>query len=538
MAVMKSVSSQPTTVAVLDHAGSGAAPPSCVHPLLLDSAPPEQLLNLADRIAAGGSSVGLSADAWSRIAAAHRVVTNASASGRTGYGISTGVGGLAAHSIAESLQAEYQSRLLRSHAAGCGSPIPRHLVALMLVLRLRVISRGFSGASPATVQAVVAMLNAGVLPVVPSRGSVGASGDLAPLAHAALPLIGEGQCTVGPDTPPIEGRDALRLLGLAPLTLGAKEALTLMNGTALSTALAIEGFRRSSELLAAAVMTTALFYQGLGARPSAIDVRVADAHAFPGTRHIAHTLRQLLALPARCGREEPGQDPYSLRCAPQVLGSVHDELTAVRASLLQATDCVTDNPIIDPVAAEFLSGGNFHGIAVGRLCDRMALTASNIASLIDRQLAYAIDGRRSGLPDFLTPHPGLNSGFMMHQVTTAALASECRLLAIPAGLDTIPTSNGQEDHVPMAPLSGWRLLEAIDRATEVTDIACLGAIQACRLSRQIPERGPLAELLADGASRIPAIEDDRVLMLDLSHMRSILRDHASRSAISLMLAVS
>ena len=522
-----------TTTASRSYRNSEAAlqrPQPAVPPTALDEATPSHLLELAVHAARGSAEITLTDAAWDKVERAHRTVERLVAAGATSYGVTTGVGALANAAIDERRVDDFQRRLLRSHAAGCGAPLSRELTALVLLLRLRVLARGFSGPATSTIRALLRLVQHGILPVLPSRGSVGASGDLAPLAHAMLPLIGEGMCTL-PDGSTVDGARALELAGLAPVSLGAKEGLSLMNGTALSTALALDGVARVTRLLRAAVLTTAAFYQGLGARRSPLDARVAAAHGFPGTIRVSGCFRHLLDLAEYPGAGERGQDPYSLRCAPQILGAVHDELLATWAAVERALDCVTDNPLIDVETGEFLSGGNFHGIAVGRICDRLALCVSNVASLLDRQLAYAIDGSRTQLPNFLIPEPGLNSGFMMHQVTTAALTSECRLLAIPAGLETIPTSNGQEDHVPMAPLSGWRLLDALERATDVAAIALLAAVQACRLNVVQTAHGPMAELLADAATRIPPIHADRVLTDDIARARDLMFDHAERRGL-------
>jgi len=437
-------------------------------------------------VARGMRPVDVDPTARERMAASRAVIDRVAASGETVYGVTTGFGDLADVRISPEQTATLQRNLVRSHAAGVGEPLPEEVVRAMLVLRVNALAVGLSGVRPELADLLVAMLNAGVHPHIPSRGSVGASGDLAPLAHLALVVIGEGEAEVGGRR--LAGAEALAAAGLEPMELQAKEGLALLNGTQLMAALGALAAADARQLVIAADVVGAMSLEAMLGTASAFDEALIGARPHPGQVASAARLRGLLA-DSEIGashRSSPHrlQDPYSLRCMPQVHGAVHDALAPLEGVLAVEMNAATDNPLVFP-DGRVVSGGNFHGEPVALALDhaRVALTA--LATISERRTARLVDARLSGLPAFLAVEPGLESGLMIAQYTAAALVNELKTVAHPASVDTIPTSANQEDHVSMGATSALLLREAVDRVTAVL------AIEALCAARGLDLRAPL-----------------------------------------------
>ncbi|MGH2489420.1 MAG: histidine ammonia-lyase [Candidatus Limnocylindria bacterium] len=437
-------------------------------------------------VARGGRPVGIDADARDRMAASRAVIDRVVASGETVYGVTTGFGDLADVRISPEQTATLQHNLVRSHAAGVGEPLPAEVVRAMLVLRINALAVGLSGVRPELGDLLVAMLNAGIHPVVPSRGSVGASGDLAPLAHLALVVIGEGEADVGGTRRP--GAEALASAGLEPMDLEAKEGLALLNGTQLMAALGALASADAARLAATADVVGAMSLEAMLGTASAFDEALIGARPHPGQIASAQRLRQLLA-DSEIGashRSSPHrlQDPYSLRCMPQVHGAVRDALRPLEEVLAVEMNAATDNPLVFP-DGRVISGGNFHGQPLALTLDQARVALTALAAISERRTARLVDARLSGLPAFLASEPGLESGLMIAQYSAAALVNELKTMAHPASVDTIPTSANQEDHVSMGATSGLLLREAVDRVTTVL------AIEALCAARGLDLRAPL-----------------------------------------------
>ncbi|HEY0412763.1 MAG TPA: histidine ammonia-lyase, partial [Allosphingosinicella sp.] len=407
-------------------------------------------VTLADlRAVWAGAPVELADEAWSAIAAAAEGVGRILASGRTVYGVNTGFGLLAQTRIAADRLEELQRNLILSHSCGIGEPLDRRIVRLTIALKAIGLGRGHSGVRPAVVERLLALLEANALPVIPSQGSVGASGDLAPLAHLAAALIGEGRVEI--DGAAIGAGEALRRLGFEPLVLGPKEGLALINGTQVSTAIALDVLFTAERVFAAALAAGALSLDALKGTDAAFDPRIHEARGQPGQIAVAAALKRLLeGSEIRHSHDDclKVQDPYSFRCQPQVMGACLDLMRQAARTLEIEANGATDNPLL--FGDEALSGGNFHAEPVAFAADMLAIALCEIGSISERRTAVLVDPKMSGLPPFLVRDSGVNSGFMIAQVTAAALVSENKSLAHPASIDTVPTSAGQEDHVSMA----------------------------------------------------------------------------------------
>ena len=435
--------------------------------------------------------IALESQAWTGIEAAAEAVENVIREDRTVYGVNTGFGRLARTRIETDQVGELQHRLLQSHAVGVGEALPPRVVRLILLLKINALARGHSGIRRPTLEALIALLNAEALPVVPAQGSVGASGDLAPLAHLALPLIGEGSVTLAGETLP--GAASLERIGLAPLQLAAKEGLALINGTQVSTALLLDGLFRSLDLLAAGLVAGAMSVDAALGSDVPFGERLNALRNQPGQNRVAAELRRLLdgsgirASHLDCDRV---QDPYSLRCQPQVMGAALDVLRNAAATAEREANAVSDNPLVFADSGEVLSGGNFHAEPVAFAADMTALAIAEIGAISERRLALLTDAALSSLPPFLTAEPGLNSGFMIAHVTAAALASENKTLAHPASVDSLPTSANQEDHVSMATHGARRLSPMARNVAQILAIELLAAAQG--LDFRLPlETSPL-----------------------------------------------
>ncbi|HWI89443.1 MAG TPA: histidine ammonia-lyase, partial [Sphingomicrobium sp.] len=403
-----------------------------------------------------GAEARLDDAAMQRVADAAAAVDRIVASGETVYGVNTGFGLLASTRIPDDRLADLQTNLILSHSAGVGDPLPRHVTRLMIVLKLLGLGRGYSGVRREVIAALQALLDRDAMPVIPSQGSVGASGDLAPLAHLIAALMGHGSIDVDGEIMPAAA--ALERLGMEPLQLGPKEGLALINGTQASTAIALDALFSGERVFAAAIAAGALSVDALKGSYKPFDRRLSDLRGQPGQIRVAAALRELLEGSEILASHATGcpkvQDPYSFRCQPQVMGAALDLLENAARTLTIEAAAVTDNPIVFPDEDSAISGGNFHAQPVAFAADMIAMALCEVGSISERRTAVLIDPKMSDLPPFLTEDSGVNSGLMIPQVTAAALVSENKSLAHPASIDTIPTSAGQEDHVSMAPIAG------------------------------------------------------------------------------------
>jgi histidine ammonia-lyase len=458
-----------------------------------------------------------------RIAAAARMVDKIVAAGDAAYGINTGFGLLAQTRIPDDQLAQLQRNLLLSHAAGVGAALPDSVVRLVLALKINALARGYSGISPALIDALGALLAHEVYPVIPAQGSVGASGDLAPLAHLGAVLLGIGQVRVGGQT--LAATEGLAHAGLKPCTLGAKEGLALINGTQVSTALALAGLFGAEDVLAAAIVAGALSVDALKASDSPFDERIHEIRGQPGQIAVAREYRALMhgsgirASHRDCMRV---QDPYSFRCQPQVMGACLDLVHQCAATLRIEANAVTDNPLLFE-GGDVLSGGNFHAEPVAFAADTLALAIAEMGNLSERRIAVLVDPKMSGLPAFLVQNSGLNSGFMIAQVTAAALVAENKVLAAPCSVDSIPTSANQEDHVSMATHAARRLGPMTDNAAAVIGIELLAAAQGVDFHRPARSSRALEGVHQAIRAEIPHYASDRYFAPDIEAARSWVR---------------
>jgi histidine ammonia-lyase len=451
-----------------------------------------------------------------RIAAASRLVDRIVVAGDAAYGINTGFGLLAQTRIPTEQLEQLQRNLLLSHAAGIGDPLPDAVVRLILALKINALARGYSGISLELIEGLLALLAHEVYPVIPAQGSVGASGDLAPLAHLGTVLLGIGQVRVhGRVLPAAEG---VSLAGLRPFKLRAKEGLALINGTQVSTALALAGLFGCEDLFAAAVVAGAMSVDALKGSDSPFDARIHQARGQPGQIAVARIYLDLIAGSAirashvDCTRV---QDPYSFRCQPQVMGACLDLINNASATLAIEANAVTDNPLLFVEQGDVLSGGNFHAEPVAFTADTLALAIAEIGSLSERRTAVLVDPKMSGLPPFLVENSGLNSGFMIAQVTAAALVSENKTIAAPCSVDSIPTSANQEDHVSMATHAARRLGRMQENAAAVIGIELLAAAQGIDFHRPSLSSPNLERVHASIRGDVPFYAADRYFAPDI-----------------------
>jgi histidine ammonia-lyase len=474
----------------------------------------------------------LDPNAIPRIEASEAAISRIVRQGDPVYGVNTGFGKLASVRIAEVDLERLQRNIVLSHSAGTGEPVEKPIARLMMALKMANLGQGASGVRLETVRHLEKMLARDIIPVIPSQGSVGASGDLAPLAHMAAAMIGEG-AVITPDGPQ-HAREALTMAGLEPLTLGPKEGLALLNGTQFSTAHALAALFEAERVYQSALVTGALATEAAKGSDTPFDPRIHELRKRRGQIESAAALRGLMAGSAiresHRENDERIQDPYCLRCQPQVMGAVLDLLRQVAATLETEANGVTDNPLIfagdDEAGDVALSGGNFHAEPVAFAADMLALAICEIGSLAERRIAMLIDPALSGLPAFLTPKPGINSGFMIPQVTAAALVSENKQRATPASVDSIPTSANQEDHVSMAAHGARRLLPMIRNVQAVIGIELLAAAQGCDFHSPLPSSESLEEVRFLVRREIPYMEDDRYLAPDMDLAFGLVREGA------------
>lgn len=486
-------------------------------------------LRLADLRAvwAGHQRLDLAAKAWDDIAASAATVDAIVAKGDPAYGINTGFGILAKAHIPVEQLATLQRNLILSHAVGTGELLSDTIVRLILLTKIGSLARGYSGVRPIIVETLVALYNANIMPAIPSQGSVGASGDLAPLAHMTLAMLGVGQ--VRHNGVLVEAADALRAAGIAPVTLAAKEGLALINGTQVSTALALHGLFMAERLLEAAMVTGSLSVDAARGSDAPFDPRIHAVRGQPGQIAAAKIYRELVAGSAiRASHlvgDERVQDPYSLRCQPQVMGAVMDLIANAGRTLLIEANAVTDNPLLFE-GGEIISGGNFHAEPVAFAADTLALAIAEIGALAERRIALLIDANLSGLPAFLVREPGLNSGFMIAHVTAAALASENKSLAHPASVDSLPTSANQEDHVSMATFAARRLDQMAHNTAVIVGIELLAASQGIEFHRPLKSSETLESVHAQLRQHVAPYDADRFFAPDIEAARRLVVDGA------------
>lgn len=472
-----------------------------------------------------GARVRLDASAQAAVQRSAQVVEAIVAKGEPVYGINTGFGKLASVRIEREDLETLQRNIVLSHAAGVGKPMPASVVRLMMALKLTSLAQGASGIRPQTLALLEAFLQHDFVPVVPCQGSVGASGDLAPLSHLASVMIGVGEAFV--DGVRMPAADALARIGQTALTLGAKEGLALLNGTQYSTAYALAGLFEIETVFQAALVTGALSVEAAKGSDTPFDPRIHGIRGQRGQIATAAALRTLMAGSAiresHRDNDVRVQDPYCLRCQPQVMGAAFDVIRQAATTLEIEANGVSDNPLVFTDTGEALSGGNFHAEPVAFAADMLAMAVCEIGSISERRIAMLVDPALSGLPAFLTPKPGLNSGFMIPQVTAAALVSENKQRAYPASVDSIPTSANQEDHVSMAAHGARRLLAMAENAANVVGIELLAAAQGCDFHAPLRSSAALERVRATVRAQVPTLQDDRYFHPDMVAATDLVR---------------
>jgi histidine ammonia-lyase len=489
-------------------------------------APGQLRLQDLARLAAGEP---LTLDDWAAVDASAATVAAAAAGDAPVYGVNTGFGKLASTRIARAQLAQLQLNLIRSHAVGVGAPMSPEVVRLMLATKAASLARGFSGVRREVIQALLGALNAGFIPYIPCQGSVGASGDLAPLAHLTLALMGEGEALV--DGRRLPAGAELARLGLVPLTLAAKEGLALINGTQASTALALHALLRFESLFATALASGAMTLDAARGSDGPFDDRIHQVRGQPGQIEVASIYRALLAGSAIRASHREGdervQDPYCLRCQPQVMGACLDQARHAAQVLVCEANAVTDNPLVfDDV---MLSGGNFHAEPVAFAADNLALAIAEVGAIAERRIAMLIDPGISRLPPFLTADAGLHSGFMIAHVTAAALASENKSLAHPASVDSLPTSANQEDHVSMATFAARRLHAMLDNTAHIVAIELLAAAQGIDFLRPLASSPAVEALHARLRQDCASAPADHYLAPDIERAAALVQGGSLRS---------
>ena len=478
-------------------------------------------------------SVSLSDARWSAVEDSARIVQELVESGGTAYGINTGFGLLASTRIPSDQLEQLQLNLVLSHAAGIGDPLPDDIVRLIIFLKIVGLSRGASGVRRQVLQALIDLLDRQIIPVIPAKGSVGASGDLAPLGHLSATLIGVGEASY-------EGRrmpagDALDHAGLAPLVLGPKEGLALLNGTQVSTALSLAGLFAAEDIFSSALVAGAMSVDAMRGSDAPFDPRIHALRGQKGQIAVAQRLRDLLAgseiRASHLENDSKVQDPYSLRCQPQVMGACLDLISSAASVLEIEANAVSDNPLVLADNGDIVSGGNFHAEPVAFAADQLAIALAEIGSISERRTALLVDPKMSGLPAFLVRDSGVNSGFMIAQVTAAALVSENKQLAHPASVDSIPTSANQEDHVSMATHAGRRLLDMAKNAAGVVGIELLAAAQGVDFNRPLASSPPLEEAHAAVRAIAEHWEADRYIAPDLASAATLVQSGALGSLL-------
>ncbi|MBL8047695.1 MAG: histidine ammonia-lyase [Chthonomonas sp.] len=485
-------------------------------------------LSLTDihAVAQQGATVELGASARERIAASRRVVEDILARGEVMYGINTGFGRLSTVVIPAEKMGELQLNLVRSHACGVGEPLPEPIVRTMMLLRANVLAKGVSGARPRCAEILTELLNKGVTPRIPSRGSVGASGDLAPLAHLALVLIGEGFATYQGE--PMSGGEALGKAGIEPLVLQAKEGLALLNGTQAIGAVGWHALERAYRLVRVGTRIAVMSMEALRDSPAAFDERIQAVRPHAGQGEVATWLRQdfegsEIRESHRFG-DDRVQDAYSLRCMPQVHGAILDVLRHVESVLAIESGSGTDNPLVFAAEGDVISGGNFHGAPLAYAMDYAAIAMADFMSISERRIERLVNPDLSeGLPAFLAKSPGMESGFMMAQVTAAALLCEARSLAHPASCDNTPTSAGKEDHVSMGMTAALQFEQIVGLAEHVVAVEALAAVEGLEFRRPMRSSAVIEQLREEIRRIVPPVTADRAFGYDIEVLAEALR---------------
>ena len=474
-------------------------------------------------LARGDRGIDLAAHAWKAVEACHALLNRALAEGRTIYGVNTGFGKLAGTRIGEADLATLQRNLILSHCSGSGPELGDEAIRLVLALKVIGLGRGHSGVRPLIVEMLRDLLRHRVYPCVPSKGSVGASGDLTPLAHLSAILIGAGEATQGGRRMPAV--DALAAAGHEPVELRPKEGLALINGTQVSTALALSGLFGAEDVFAAAIVAGALSVEGAKGSSVPFDARLSDVRGHAGQIAVAAAFRRLFegsGIMAAHGNRTRVQDPYSLRCQPQVMGACLDAMRYAARTLEVEANAVSDNPIMFVDDGDVLSGGNFHAEPVAIGADVLAIALAEIGALSERRIAFLVDTSLSGLPPFLVKASGLNSGFMVAQISAAALASENKVLAHPASVDSIPTAANQEDHVSMATFAARRLAEIADNVRGIVAIELIAAAQALEFAGACETSPPLARARALIREHVAPFDEDRRFAEDIAAVKGLI----------------
>lgn len=477
---------------------------------------------------ANGEAVSLSTASRERMETSRRFVEQIIARGEVVYGINTGFGALSEVTIPNDELRELQINLVRSHACGVGDPLPEKVVRAMLLHRANVLAKGFSGCRPLVVETLIAMLNNGVHPVIPAKGSVGASGDLAPLAHQALVTIGEGEAFYRGERLP--GGEAMQQAGIEPLSLEAKEGLALLNGTQAMTAVGGLALVQATKLANAADVIGAMTLEALRGTPVAFDQKIHAVRPHSGQRESARRLRELIEhSEIRESHRDKAADPrvqdaYALRCMPQVHGAVRDALAHARQIVEVEINSATDNPLVFADAGEVLSGGNFHGEPVSLAFDYAAVAVADLATISERRVERLVNPSLSGLPAFLSPHPGTNSGLMIAQVTAAALIAENNVLAHPASVFTLPTSANKEDHVSMGMTAALKLAQIVKNVETVLAIELLCAAQGLEFLKPLKPGPKLEAVYHKVREQVPPLERDTQLSVHIETLAPLVRE--------------
>ena len=480
-------------------------------------------LELLRNILTEDIAISLSKGTKEKITHSSKYVINKSEGNDSIYGINTGFGNLANVKIDKSDLNKLQKNLVSSHAVGVGELLPNKIVKLIIVLKIYALAQGYSGASLALVERLCEFINIELYPCIPSKGSVGASGDLAPLAHLSQALIGEGY--VNYKGAKLSASKALAKSNLKPIELGPKEGLALLNGTQVSTAIALNAYFETENLFLSAIISGALTLEAIKGSITPFDERIHDARGQKGQIDVAKELSKLidgseiLKSHANCDRI---QDPYSVRCQPQVMGACLDSIRYIASILSIEANAVTDNPLVFADDNEIISGGNFHAEPVALVADQLAVAIAEMGSISERRSALLVDSNLSGLPPFLIKKNGLNSGFMIHQVTAAALVSENKLFAHPASVDSIPTSANQEDHVSMATHAAYRLINMNENLSYILAIELLSASQGIEFHKPLKTSSLLQKALAEVRTFSEPIEDDKSLANEIEALSGAL----------------
>lgn len=461
-------------------------------------------------------TISLSQESKGRIAGGHKVVQDVIASGETVYGINTGFGKLAKQRVTIEQLEQLQENLILSHCTGTGYILHDEITRLIMVLKINCMAQGYSGVRPELIDNLITLLNKEVYPCIPAKGSVGASGDLAPLAHMSAVLLGYGEVRINGAI--LSAKQGLEIAGIEPMKLGPKEGLALINGTQVSAALALRGLFAAENCFASAVIAGALSVEASKGSPSPFRSEIQNIRRQKGQQDVALTYRKLLSESdirqshKDCDRV---QDPYCLRCMPQVMGACLDTIRHTATVLENEANAVTDNPLVFQESGEILSGGNFHAEPVGIVADALATAIAEIGSISERRIAMLIDDNQSNLPAFLTEDPGVNSGFMIAHVTAAALASENKQISFPAVVDSIPTSAGQEDHVSMATHGARRLVKMTDNTASIVGIELLAAAQGIEFHRPLKSSKLLEDVMTIIRQNVDRLGQDRFFAPDI-----------------------